>query len=509
MKLGKLKKVLCCITACAIMFTGCSASNANNSDNNVHKDNTNIVVGIPQDIDSLDPHKSSATGTQEIMFNVFTGLMSPSPSGEVIPEIAESYTSNEDMTVYTFKLRKNVKFHNGQDLTARDVKYSFDRVCGKTKDQNKALSSIYENIIDSVNVIDIRNIEFKLTAPDPSFLTKMTLAIIPENTGLKQEKDPVGAGPYKFVKYTPGISVELTKNNDYYIEGQPIIENAEFKIFTDMNAAVMSLTNREIDYMNVTEDYLPQISENGFNIKSYSMNTVQLLALNNDFGPFKDIRVRKAINYAVDKDTLISMVSKSSPKLGSNFSSVMSAFYKEGLEKLYEYNPDRAKKLLKEAGYENLKFTCRVASEYKFNLEAAQIIKEQLRNIGVEMDLDVIDWNTWLQEVYKNKQHEATVIGFTGKLDPYRILHRYVSDYSKNFINFRDEKYDEVLKEALSEVDLNKRVNLYKEAQSILAEQAASVFLMDPSYNIVMDKNLQGYKFYPINFIDLRTLEFK
>ncbi|QSX05358.1 ABC transporter substrate-binding protein [Sedimentibacter sp. zth1] len=511
MKLGRLKKLLCCLTACAFLFTGCSASDANKpNDNNAQQEKQDkIVVGIPQDFDSLDPHLSNATGTQEVMFNVFTGLVSPSSNGEIISEIAESYTTNQDMTTYTFKLRKNVKFHDGSDLTASDVKYSLDRVCGKTEDQKEPLSSAYANVIDNVIAEDDYTVKINLTSTDASFLSKMTLAIIPENSGATQAEKPIGAGPYKFISYTPGMSLTLEKNDDYYIEGQPKIQNAEFKIYSDMNAAVFALSNGEINYMNMTEDYISQISTDKFIIETYPMNTVQLLGLNNDFEPFKDIRVRQALNYAIDKDTIINMLSKGAKKLGTNFSPVMPYYYQDGLEDYYKYDIEKARQLLNEAGYSDLKFTCKVASEYKLNTEAAQIIQQQLLEVGVDMQIETIDWGTWLEDVYTNRNHEATVIGFTGKLDPDGILKRYVSDYRKNFINFKNNDYDNLINKAAVEVNNDKRAEYYKQAETILAEEASSVYIMDPSYQFVIDNRLEGYVFYPINFIDLRTLQFK
>ena len=509
MKLGKFTKLVCSVSAIAMLLVGCTNASENENGDTSTEQSTKIVVGIPQDIDSLDPHLSNATGTQEVMYNVFTGLVSPTSSGELAPEIAESYTTNEDMTTYTFKLNQNIKFHDGSDLTATDVKYSLDRLCGKTSDQDKPLSSSFSNVIDSVVAEDDYTVVVNLKQTDAAFLSKMTIAIIPENSGATQAQNPIGAGPYKFKSYTPGVSLVLEKNGNYYISNQLYIDVAEFKIFSDMNTAVLSLSNGEINLMNITEDIIPQIPTDRFTIVNYPMNTVQLLGLNNDFEPFKNKKVREAINYAIDKDEIISMISPNAAKLGSNFSPVMSIYYQDGLDSMYETDIDKAKSLLKEAGYENLKFTCKVASEYKLNVEATEIIQQQLLKAGIDMQIDIIDWSTWLDDVYTNRNHEATVVGFTGKLDPDGILKRYVSDYSKNFINYKNSEYDNLISLAAKEVDKDKRINYYKDAQKILAEDASSVYIMDPSNHVVVDNKLEGYTNYPINFIDLRTLRFK
>ncbi len=509
MKLGKVIKLIGCFCAVTILLVGCNNSSKEEKDDASVKELTKIVVGIPQDIDSLDPHLSNATGTQEIMYNVFTGLFSPSSGGELVPEIAQNYTVNDDMTSYKFKLNQGIKFHDGSDLTSADVKYSLDRLCGNTGDQDKPLSSSYANVIDNVVAEDDYTVIVNLKQTDVAFLSKMTIAIIPENSGASQAENPVGAGPYKFKSYTPGVSIVLEKNKDYYISNQPHIDVAEFKIFSDMNTAVLSLSNGEINLMNITEDIIPQIPADRFTIVDYPMNTVQILGLNNDFQAFKNKKVREAINYAIDKDEIISMISPNAAKLGSNFSPVMSLYYQDGLENMYKTDTEKAKSLLKEADYENLKFTCKVASEYKLNVDAAQIIKQQLSKAGIDMQIEIIDWSTWLDDVYTNRNHEATIVGFTGKLDPDGILKRYVSDYSKNFINYNNTEYDNLISSAAKEVDNDKRIAYYKEAQKVLADDASSVFIMDPSNHVVVDNKIEGYVSYPINFIDLRTLKFK
>lgn len=509
MKLGKVIKLISCFCAVTILLVGCNNASKEEKDDVSVKGPTKIVVGIPQDIDSLDPHLSNATGTQEIMYNVFTGLVSPSSSGELVAEIAQNYIVNDDMTSYTFKLNQNIKFHDGSDLTSADVKYSLDRLCGNTSDQDKPLSSSYANVIDNVVAEDDYTVIVNLKQTDVAFLSKMTIAIIPENSGASQAENPVGAGPYKFKSYTPGVSIVLEKNEDYYISNQPHIDVAEFKVFSDMNTAVLSLSNGEINLMNITEDIIPQIPAERFTIVDYPMNTVQILGLNNDFQAFKNKKVREAINYAIDKDEIISMISPNAAKLGSNFSPVMSLYYQDGLENMYKTDAEKAKSLLKEANYENLKFTCKVASEYKLNVDAAQIIKQQLSKAGIDMQIEIIDWSTWLDDVYTNRNHEATIVGFTGKLDPDGILKRYVSDYSKNFINYNNPEYDNLISSAAKEVDNVKRIAYYKDAQKILADDASSVFIMDPSNHVVVDNKIEGYVSYPINFIDLRALKFK
>ncbi len=467
-----------------------------------------MVVGIPQDFDSLDPHLSHASGTEEVMFNIFTGLIMPSPDGELVPSLAERWEINEDSTSFKFYLREGVVFHDGSDFTSADVKYTYERACGKIEGEEDAARASFADVITDIEIHDDYTVTIHLNQSNAKFMSLMYWAIIPEGSGPSQSTNPVGAGPYKFVDYTPGMGMNVVKNENYYEAGLPKMDQVEFKIFADLNAGVLALTNGEIQYMMITYDMVSQIPEDRFVVEQYPMNTVQLMGLNNDFEPFQDVRVRQALNYAIDKQQIISMLAPGAPEVDSNFSPVMGYWY-EDVSDYYSQDIEKAKELLAEAGYPDLSFTVRVPGEYQIHVNAAQILEQQFTQAGITLRIDVVDWNTWLEDVYTARNHEATIIGLTGKLDPDSILYRFTSDYSRNFINFNNTRYDELMESGILESDSLQRVEIYKEAQRILAEEAASVFIMDPINYVAVDASLDGFVYYPINFIDLRYFEYK
>ena len=495
---------LCLLLIIILILSSCSG----NETGDIQGKESEMIVGIPQDFDSLDPHISVASGTEEVMFNIFQGLVMPSPDGELVPALAENWEINDDSTSFTFYLRKDVVFHDGSDFTAADVKYTFDRVCGRIEGEPEAARSTFADVIADVEIIDDYTVVIKLNQSDARFISNMYWAIIPEGSGPVQSETPVGAGPYKFVSYTPGVGMVVQKNENYYEAGIPKIDRVEFRIFADMNAAVMALSNGEIQYMSITYDIVSQIPREAFVIEQYPMNTVQLMGLNNDFEPFRDKRVRQALNYAIDKEQVIKMLAPGAPEVDSNFSPVMGFWY-EDLKDYYSHDIDKAKALLKEAGYPDLSFTVKVPSEYPIHVNAAQIIQQQYLEAGIDMKIEVIDWNTWLENVYGARKHEATIIGLTGKLDPDSILRRFASSYSKNFINFNNSKYDELINNGAMEPDPESRAEIYKEVQRILTEEAASVFIMDPINYVAVDADLKGFAYYPISFIDLRYFEYE
>ncbi|MFD0871838.1 MULTISPECIES: ABC transporter substrate-binding protein [Paenibacillus] len=474
---------------------------------NSAKEGGTVVVAVPQDPDFLDPHLAVASGTQEMMFNVFEGLLKPNERGEVQPAIAQSYEISDDGLTYTFKLREGVKFHNGNPVTAEDVQYSYERLMGK--DSGKPLSTAFGNV-ESVEIVDSQTIAVKLKANDVSFLSYLTAAILPEGYE-DQNTAPIGAGPFKFVEYAPNQRLVLEKNKDYYIPGVPYLDRVEFRIMPDSEASLLALKAGEIDmYPRIDSERAEELGD-GFHFVDGMQNMVQLMTMNHSRKPFDNVLVRQAINYAIDVDEIIQVVAAGKgTKLGSNMSPAMQKYYQEGLENTYDVNLEKAKSLLAEAGYENgFSTTISVPSNYKFHVDTAQVIAQQLQKVGIQAEIEQVEWAVWLDRIYKGRDYDMTIIGLTGKLDPHEVLVRYASDYKANFYNYVNPEYDKLIKQAQIELDDAKRVGLYKEAQKILTDDAVAVYIMDPNFVVAMKKELKGYKLYPIYVQDMSTMYYE
>lgn len=174
---------------------------------------------------------------------------------------------------------------------------------------------------------------------------------------------------------------------------------------------------------------------------------------------------------------------------------------------VYNRDLEKAASLLKEAGLENgFDLTITVPSNYQFHVDTAQVIADQLKEAGIRVNIDPIEWSSWLEDVYKNEKYEATIIGLTGKLDPHEVLGRYESSYERNFYNFHNREYDRLIEQARTEIDENKRAGLYKQAQTILTEQAVAVYIMDPNRTVAMRPDLQGFNMYPVQKYNMAEL---
>ncbi len=470
-------------------------------------DTSTVRTRTMSEIDSLDPYLSTASDTEAIMHNVFEGLVGYDDTGAVVPALAEAWEISDDGLTYTFFLRPDVVFHDGSRFDADDVIWSLSKYAGL--DTGRPLSSKFA-CVGSIGKIDDMTVSVRLKEANASFLQLLTAAITP--AGYEDNATaPVGTGPYRFVSYTPGQKVVLESNASYYDEqGKGSIGRAEFYVMTDESAVVTALTSGQLDIAIVNGDNADVLSSR-FDIYSNPQNMVQIFALNNSRPPFDDPRVRKAFNLAVDKDEIIEGVFNGyATKLYSAFSPVMEAYYNDGLDGMYDYDPEEAMRLLAEAGYpDGFDLVITVPSNYQPHVDTAQILSEQLKKIGVDVRIELVEWATWLDKVYKNADYEATVIGLSGMLDPNDILVRYTSSYSRNFVRYDNSRYDELIASAILETDKTDRAELYRQAQEVILEDAGSVFICDPNQNIVCRRNLKGYTAYPVPFTDVAKLYYE
>lgn len=484
--------------ALTIALGACSGDKAGES-------SSQITIGIPQDIeDSLDPHKAVAAGTKEVLFNLYEGLVKPDSSGELQPAIASDYSISEDATTYTFTLREGVKFHDGSMVTAEDVKYSIDRCADTTN--GEPLVEAYSNI-KSVNIVDEKTVEVVLNTADSDFLANMTTAIIPASNE-NPDTNPIGTGPYRYVSRSPQENFVVEKFDEYW--GTPAnIENVTFRVCANADSIVMNLQGGSIDmFARLTTTQASQLGDQ-FDVLEGTMNLVQALYLNNAVEPFNDERVRQALCYAVDPQGIMDLISDGKgTEIGSSMFPAFEKYYMPELNDVYNQDFDKAKELLAEAGYpDGFSFTITVPSNYQQHIDTAQVLVEQLKNIGVTAEIELVEWETWVSEAYTNRNFEATVVGVdASSLTASALLSRFVSDAPNNFINFSNADYDAAYARAEAAVDDKEKTEAYKECERLLAEHAANVYIQDLPCLVALNKKYAGYEFYPLYVQDISKL---
>lgn len=469
-----------------------------------------IVVGITQDLDSLDPHVAVAAGTDEVLFNIFEGLVKPDKNGNFVEAVAERYVIAEDAMTYTFTLREKVKFHNGDVVTVEDVVYSLKRCAGllDVQDPNVLVEAALSAAVKEITATDERTVVVSLHSANTELLPYLTCAIIPCDYDA-QSTHPVGTGPFRFVSYSPLESFVVEKNPEYY--GTPAyLDKVTFKIYASSDAAFLELMAGKIHiFPYLTEEQAAQLSGQ-YSIEVGSMNLVQAMFLNNAAAPFDDVRVRQAVCHAINRQEILDMLSGGRGTiLNSGMTSGLASYYNDGLAG-YDYDVEQAKKLLAEAGYaDGLEITITVPSNYQYHMDTAQIVVEQLKKAGITAKIVPVEWVTWLSDVYKGRNYQATVVGLDFNLAPSDVLKRYSSTAGNNFMNYNSAEYDRIFEIAISAVEEQEKTTAYKELQRLLYVDAASAYIQDPALLTAVSKELGGYTFYPVYVQDMSLVYFK
>ena len=466
-----------------------------------------ITVGIAQDLDdSLDPHQTVAAGTREVLFNIFEGLVKPNSDGEMIPAVAEKYELSEDGTTYTFTLREGVKFHNGQTVTAEDVVYSINRCAAVPEGQEKPLVAAF-SAVKSVEALDEKTVAVTIAQRDLEFISYMTAAIIPADYE-NQDTAPVGTGPFRFVSRTPQQDFVMERFEDYW--GAPAwLDKVTYKICENADALVMNLNGGSIDLCaHLTSAQASQLNQS-FQVLEGTMNLVQAIYLNNQAKPFDNQLVRQALCYAIDRQGIMDMVADGhGTAVGSSIYPAFTKYFLPELVDKYPHDVAKAKELLAQAGYpDGFDMTISVPNNSQPHMDTAEVVAEQLREAGINVTIQPVEWSTWLDTIYNGRQFQATVVGVdAANMTARAMLERFTSDYGKNFINYNNPAYDALFQQAINAQDEATQTDLYKQMETMLADTAANVYIQDLCDLVAMRQDLGGLKFYPIYVLDLSTV---
>ena len=465
-----------------------------------------LTVGIAQDLDdTLDPHTMVSAGTREVLFNVYEGLVKPDTQGNLVPAVASEYSISDTGDTFTFTLRDGVLFHNGNTVTVKDVVYSISRAAGL--ETGTPLIDGFDAVA-SVEATDDKTVVVNLTEPNIEFLALLTAGIIPD--GNDPTTEVVGTGPFKFVSRSPQENIILEKFDGYWGTA-PYVDSVTYKIIDNSETLVMSLKSGAVDLVaHLTSAQVNELGE-GFTIAEGTMNLVQALYLNNAVEPFNNIKVRQALSYALDRQGIMDFLADGrGAAVGSSMYPAFLKYFRPELVDYYTYDVEKAKQLLTEAGYpDGFEMDITVPSNYQPHVDTAEVIAQQLKAIGVTVNIKSVDWETWLNDVYLGRDYQSTVIGVDASMMTARaMLERFTSDSGSNFTNFSDPEYDSIFKEAVACTDDAQQVELYGELQTILTKDAANLYIQDMCDLVAMGNGLQGYEFYPIYVMDLSKVYF-
>lgn len=466
-----------------------------------------ITVGIAQDLSSsLGPYQLSTAGTREVMFNVFEGLYKADQTGDFKPALATGHTVSDDGLTYTFTLREGVKFHNGAVMTAQDVIHSYNTCAATSVDSS--IKKILENVTEIKE--DGGKVVMTLAQPNSDFIAYVGSVYISPAAYTDQDTKPVGTGPFKFVSRTVQDNVMIERFDDYWGE-KAGLSKITFKIFENATALVTALDAGAVDLVaHLSVSQVKGLSKD-YQVLEGSMNLVQALYLNHEVKPLNDIRVRRALCYAVDVDAMLDLTAEGhGHKLGSSIYPSFKKYFDESLIGAYPHDEAKAKELLTEAGYGGgFDLTITVPGNYTPHVDTAMVLAEQLKAVGIRATVQEVEWNTWLTDVYQGHKFEATVCGFDAStLTAGALLGRYESTSSKNMCSYKSVQFDAFMQEAASITDDARRTELYKSAAKCLSDDAVNVYLQDLADFVAIRSTLKGYEFYPIYVMDLSKVTY-
>lgn len=483
-----------------------------------------LVIGTIADASILVPMLATDAMSHIVAENIFRAVVKYAPDMTIVGDLAESFEISPDQKTITFHLKKGVKWEDGVEVTAYDVEFGFKLIT----DPN--IPSAYASDFLEVKKFEVLDpYTFRVTYKRPFALALPSwgnLVVLPKH--LLKDKDlkylqsvfgrnPVGNGPFKFKSWEPQSQIKLTYNPLYY-EGRPYLDGLVFRIIPDPSTLFMELRGGGVDWISLTPlQYLKLERERelkrNFQIYRYLAFAYTYVGYNLRDPLFKDKRVRKALCYAIDKEKIVkgALLGQGIPAYGPYKPDAW--FYNPAIEKSCPYDPEKALKLLEEAGFKKGKdgllykdgkpfeFTLLTNQGNLSRLLTAQIIQQELARLGIKVNIRVMEWTTLIHQFIDKRRFQAVILGWTTGPDPdlYDIFHSSkVKSPGLNFIGYQNKEVDRLLEEGRYTLDRENRKKIYFRLQEILAEDQPYTFLYIPMSLEAIHRRFRGIKPAPI-----------
>ncbi|MHA7965652.1 ABC transporter substrate-binding protein [Paenibacillus sp. CAU 1782] len=482
----KKKTILILLAIIAVIAAGCSTTskpNDNGSGSNAGSDKKlEITIARAFDVNGLDP--GFLTENAQVVDNIFDTLVKRDASEKLIPGLATSWSPIDD-TTWEFKLREDVSFTNGEKFNADAVKFSLDRVLNP---DNNAPTASYVSTIKEVKAVDEYTVHVITNKPDPLIPTRFNrypTEIVPpkyvEEVGQEGfAQKPIGTGPYKFVSWEKGSNLVLEANADYW-NGEPDVKKVTFRSIPEASTRVSALLNGEVDIVTAVSpedrDKISSSSAARLSTVERAGNTVYV-GFKTDVKPFDDPKVRQALNYAIDVKSIVEKVLQGAAVQTNSLIGPKDFGYAGEFDG-YDYDPEKAKALLAEAGYpDGFTATLDTVSWYIKNTDVAQVIAEQLKAVGVTIKVNNVESSVYRTLVPSGKQSDMYVLGWssTNTLDADAAIYAILRS-GESYSTYANADVDAKLDEARSITDEARRKQLYEEIQAEVLKDAPRIFL--------------------------------
>ena len=447
-----------------------------------------LTLGIGLEPPHLDPTAGAAAAIDEVVYqNVFEGLTRIGPDGAVLPGLAKDWTVSDDGLTYSFRLRDGVKFHDGTRFDAAVVVFSINRAMAE--DSTNAQKGLFEPIA-KVEAKDTATVVITLKRPTGHFLFNLgwgDVVMVAPGSADTNKTNPVGTGPFAFDRWSKGSEIRLTRNTAYWGNAAKLAK-VSFKIMPDAAASAAALMSGDIDvFPNFgAPELLEQFrADPRFEVIVGTTEGETILSMNNANKALGDIRVRRAVAHAIDRQAIIdgAMFGSGTP-IGSHFAPHHPAYV--DLTGLYPHDVTKAKALLAEAGYaDGLKLRLTLPPP-SYARRGGEVIAAQLAAVGIEAEIIPVEWAQWLKQVFKATDYDLTIVSHTEPFD--------IGIYARDsyYFNYKSERFNTVYAELTEAVDPARRNALLGDAQRILAEESVNGFLFELAQNGVWKKGIKG-----------------
>ena len=447
------------------------------------------VLGMALEPPGLDPTAGAAAAISEIThYNIFEGLTKVNGDGSVTPLLAESWTISGDYETYTFKLRQGVKFQDGEPFTSAEVKFSFERAVAEgSTNKDKAM---FANMA-AVETPDPATVVVTLKEPYPDLLFHLGLSpavIVDRKSAAGNAQHPVGTGPFVFESWSKGASVTLAKWGDYRAAGNVKLAKVTFRFISDPAAQVAALLAGDLDAFPRFGSY-PSVkqlqADPRFTVTIGQTEGKTIVSINNKRKPFDDVRVRRALAYAIDRKAVIAgALDGFGAPIGSHYTPLDPDYI--DLTGMYPYDPERAKALLKEAGVTTPLEVSLKLPPPAYARQSGEVIAAELAKVGIVAKIENLEWPAWLDGVFKSKNFDLTIISH---VEPHDLAIYANPGY---YFQYDSPDFRDILLRADSTLDPQLRKEALEAAQRRLATDAVNVFLFELPMITVANKDLKG-----------------
>lgn len=452
-----------------------------------------LHFGMSGSPDTLDPQATTGTLTFQVTRSLYDTLVEPDREGRIVPALARAFEISESGLEWTFHLRHDVRFHHGRVLTAEDVQSTLRRAMDPLRASPNALEywaiEAIETPTDDTVVIRLR----EPYAPLLAALASGWSAILPHDLIAKGHDfatEPVGTGPFRFVRWVTGTEIELARFDHYWVQGKPLLDGVRFFSLVEPAAHVEDLKIGRLHVMDiVVEPELTQLAE-WPDTKIYESVSamVVVLAFNTRRRPLNELGVRRAINAAIDKQRVLDEAYGGGRVVGT-FMDVLNPFYVD-FSGLYVHDPDYARRVAAVTDWPD-ELVISVPREFGPHRTAARLYLEMLRAVGIPVRLQLLDWSTWLTEVYRDANFDLAVIGHTGKLDPHGRLNQFGT--AGTYVGWVHAEAAGLIERAARVHDTATREALYRRALEFMAIELPFVYLGSPYRRIGLFGGVEGF----------------